>query len=866
MKDKQLVRELGIAAIISLVLGLIRGLMVPGLLLIGTLILILASVGLILFIRLAEKRDRPITWQVILISIFGLAIGYMTNLMMLPGFSSNWNHSIKNMILNAAIGCIIAVIFEKKIIKKQFNSKIDQCIPAIWTMIVGMLMIGIVKGDRSGIVNDCLIIIIVIAMIISASLEAVRKANPRVDYRITSKGYFQILIPMFVVVIVVSSILPAVKEPPFQRQVKEMINELMNNANDNSEMFRSQLSRTPDQSEYSVVNIIGDKTLEKQLLRRRAFQTYSDGGWQGEDEENYVWTEFDGSKIINEYDILRQIITKSINGDIYLDDLYNIDGLVTTPDDWTEDDLGRLKEHNAIVSELSNSALSMLSISSTSKIFAITDSEALRARESSRKGEEISFKDDTKSTERIGYIGKLENANFNVQTVETPKNYEIIYKAYSNRKGLEFDIIRHMTKDEILELFNEAASQDKEIEYVVNKWKRSTYISEKAQGDNLQVPDEIEDDLYDLAEAITEEEIGELNKAEAICSYLKDSGEYTYQIGAGYTDAEVDPIIDFLYNGKSGICQDFASSMVMLCRSIGIPARYVTGYTVATEPGAEGYTIREKDAHAFVEAYITGYGWMTFDPTAAQQTVAGTNTKNNVTNNLVNGFITLLLAVVVILIIWKVAVASIVEFVWHKWVQMIRKDQQAEAIMNRTIDLIEKNGVAKEETETLQEFAERTKEKLDIDLHPIIKIYEDYYYGGMRIDRQMIEDMLASYKNIRESIKENKKKKQQMLIQKFKTYFNLGNRPRKGKSQNNEDRFQQDKVSNQWGQAQQGINFPQKGTGSEEDNSSNNRDRFQQDRMSNQWGQAQQGINFPQMGAGSEEDNSPNNGDGFRRR
>ena len=56
--------------------------------------------------------------------------------------------------------------------------------------------------------------------------------------------------------------------------------------------------------------------------------------------------------------------------------------------------------------------------------------------------------------------------------------------------------------------------------------------------------------------------------------------------------------------------------MALLCRSIGIPARYVTGYLVTEKNSETGrYIVREKDAHAFVEVYIAGYGWMTFDPT-----------------------------------------------------------------------------------------------------------------------------------------------------------------------------------------------------------------------------------------------------------
>jgi len=67
--------------------------------------------------------------------------------------------------------------------------------------------------------------------------------------------------------------------------------------------------------------------------------------------------------------------------------------------------------------------------------------------------------------------------------------------------------------------------------------------------------------------------------------------------------------VDDVLQSRTGVCQDFAHVLIGLCRSIGIPARYVSGYTVAdgaTEPEA---------SHAWVEAYTPTHGWRGFDPT-----------------------------------------------------------------------------------------------------------------------------------------------------------------------------------------------------------------------------------------------------------
>jgi transglutaminase-like putative cysteine protease len=80
-----------------------------------------------------------------------------------------------------------------------------------------------------------------------------------------------------------------------------------------------------------------------------------------------------------------------------------------------------------------------------------------------------------------------------------------------------------------------------------------------------------------------------------------------------------DPLLDFLFQGKVGYCTYFASAMTMLARSSGIPARLVTGYRVAEwSPVAHEFVVREKNAHAWVEAWVNGE-WRTYDPTPLQE-------------------------------------------------------------------------------------------------------------------------------------------------------------------------------------------------------------------------------------------------------
>jgi hypothetical protein len=86
------------------------------------------------------------------------------------------------------------------------------------------------------------------------------------------------------------------------------------------------------------------------------------------------------------------------------------------------------------------------------------------------------------------------------------------------------------------------------------------------------------------------------------------------------------PLEEFLFTRKTGYCEHYATAMVVMLRIIGIPARLVTGF-LATEWNEYGgyFTVRQRDAHAWVEVYFPHSGWITMDPTPPISVPAGTS-------------------------------------------------------------------------------------------------------------------------------------------------------------------------------------------------------------------------------------------------
>lgn len=118
--------------------------------------------------------------------------------------------------------------------------------------------------------------------------------------------------------------------------------------------------------------------------------------------------------------------------------------------------------------------------------------------------------------------------------------------------------------------------------------------------------------MADLASRITQG-LSPLDGARALERHLVTEYEYTTDlVGRGGAD----PLESFLFETRRGHCEYFASSMVLLLRSQGIPARLVTGFLGAERNRIEDYyVVRQSNAHAWVEAYLPERGWTLFEPT-----------------------------------------------------------------------------------------------------------------------------------------------------------------------------------------------------------------------------------------------------------
>jgi len=135
----------------------------------------------------------------------------------------------------------------------------------------------------------------------------------------------------------------------------------------------------------------------------------------------------------------------------------------------------------------------------------------------------------------------------------------------------------------------------------------------------LQIPDKVKKAILPFTKKlkIQKGSSSSTKIAKKIQRLLKS--DYSYSISPEIKDEE--PVVTFLTKTKKGHCELFASSMVLLLRAMGIPARVVAGYYGGEWNGIGGYYIvRRSNAHAWVEVYEKNKGWVLFDPTPASAT------------------------------------------------------------------------------------------------------------------------------------------------------------------------------------------------------------------------------------------------------
>lgn len=300
--------------------------------------------------------------------------------------------------------------------------------------------------------------------------------------------------------------------------------------------------------------------------------------------------------------------------------------------------------------------------------------------------------------------------------------------------------------------------------------------------DNIEnyvgISDKLKDSLKPLALGLTKDAKSNYEKAKIIESYL--STQYTYTLEPPEKPENYDFVEYFLFETKRGFCTHYASSMVMILRSIDIPCRYVTGYLLdspaiyANVPDeildhisfVEGkpyeFNVEKQNSHAWVEVWFDDFGWLAFEPTSKYTSSLGfgyTDSYIDFENVelvetprehksykdifiILGSLLLLILILLAIVRIFTVSKRTDTENIVNLW--------------NRIKKLYYKNKKINKRNETAREFYLRA-DKLNNSLRCALSIYENTLFSNKEIDSSTVDKMKELYRIIKSDVKNNKK-------------------------------------------------------------------------------------------------------------
>lgn len=257
--------------------------------------------------------------------------------------------------------------------------------------------------------------------------------------------------------------------------------------------------------------------------------------------------------------------------------------------------------------------------------------------------------------------------------------------------------------------------------------------------------------IRDLADDITDGLYSDYEKAKAIEQYFTESG---FEYNADYICPEGENIKHFLFESRQGSCYHYATAMTLLCRSVGLNARYCEGFSYSEKAqtsysltGMPVYLIDEGCSHAFCEVYISGYGWMRFEPTVADSSMSISAAQ------IAKMTVFIIIATPVTALLFTLFIFPILQ---RLYLLLLANSGKDKALCRYIIKLLKKSAAFGQSKSAL-EVAIAAQSLSGTDLSNISACFDACIYGNIRLNRVQMKDMIRTFYEFKKAFARQKR-------------------------------------------------------------------------------------------------------------
>ncbi len=256
---------------------------------------------------------------------------------------------------------------------------------------------------------------------------------------------------------------------------------------------------------------------------------------------------------------------------------------------------------------------------------------------------------------------------------------------------------------------------------------------------------EYSQEMYDLAQEIIVDCNTDFEKAMALSDYFEEN-DYVYDLEYIPEDESIDY---FLFESKTGSCTSYATAMTIMARLCGLPARYVEGFAGYERSEDGSVVIRDSHAHAFVEVYINGAGWITFDPTVPGY-MADYSQSGGFNFALFAQYLSRILVFlgVIFFVVFILLLDRIVEFIFRVYMKFVKGDKRIVRLYRHIIKLLEFSSREDLSAYTPDMLTAYAADNRAIDVEPIARLFEKTCFGGIALSDKEFKDAYQLYRSV----------------------------------------------------------------------------------------------------------------------